>query len=652
MTRLVFVLFVALLGCRTTPTITSVLVSPSTASVASTGTQVLQVTVAGTGDFDSKVNWTTTLGTLSATTGASVTLTAPSVLSSTNITVTATSAVDSSKSGSAVVTVNPPPPSVSSVSVSAVSSTLASGGTTNLSAVVVGANNPNLGVTWSIQSGGGSLGNTTANPVGFTAPTVTTQSVVVVKATSVQDSTKSGTVNLTINPPPPTVTGVALAATKVVMRPSESTTISSVVSGTGAFNTGVTWTLEDSTVGSLSGNTASSVTYTAPTTGLGKVVQITATSVQDTTFKKTIFLGLYPKKDSIAAGGFHSLALKSDGTVLVWGNDGFGEQGNGSGDMMQTTPQPVVGVNNAVAIAAGSNHNIVLKTDGTLMAWGANQSGQLGDGTLTQRDTPIGINGISNIIAIAAGSSHSLALKSDGTVLAWGSNQSGATGLGIIGNTEQTTPITVSGASNIIALSSKGDHSLALKADGSVLAWGFNGFGQLGTGTTENLATPTALNLTGIVGISGGNLHSLALTSSGTVLSWGYAVDGALGRSGNSLVPGSVNLNDIVTVEAGSSFSTALKTDGSVLAWGQDNTHGQLGNDSSLINQPTPVAVANVSNIVSIAAGFFHSLALKSDGTLQSWGSDQQGQLGNDTNLTDQPTPVSVALGSSLIRLP
>jgi hypothetical protein len=336
MKKVIFVLLLLLLGCRTTPAVTSVSVTPSTASVASAGTQILQATVVGTGNFDSKVNWTTTLGTLSATTGSSVTLNAPSVSSSTSITVTATSAADSSKFGSAVVTVNPPPP--------------------------------------------------------------------------------------------PTITGVALDATKVALRLGESTTISSVVSGTGAFHAGVTWTLENP-VGSLSAATENNVVYTAPSSSPQGMVRVTATSLQNPTFKKTLYMSVNPVRNmTIAAGQEHSLALQSDGTLLAWGLDDFGQLGDDAVLDNKGLPMPVdtTLANNIVAIAAGSRHSLALKSDGTLLAWGRDTAGQLGIGGIpnsaSKQATPVVVTGANDIVAIAAGGSHSLALKSDGTLLAWGYN--------------------------------------------------------------------------------------------------------------------------------------------------------------------------------------------------------------------------------------
>ncbi len=184
----------------------------------------------------------------------------------------------------------------------------------------------------------------------------------------------------------------------------------------------------------------------------------------------------------VKAGGWHTLGLKSDGTVWAWGNNGSGRLGDGT-TTDRHTPVQVNGLSGVTAIAGGWHYTIAMKSDGTVWAWGYNDYGQLGDGTTTERHTPVQVSGLSGVVAIAGAQLHSLALKSDGTVWAWGENSAGQLGDGT--TTSRYTPVQVSGLSGVVAIAGGTSYSLALKSDGTVWAWGYNGNGQLGNGTTR-----------------------------------------------------------------------------------------------------------------------------------------------------------------------
>nr|WP_269456777.1 Ig-like domain-containing protein [Thermanaeromonas toyohensis] len=346
----------------------------------------------------------------------------------------------------------------------------------------------------------------------------------------------------------------------------------------------------------------------------------------------------------ISAGTYHSLALKSDGTVWAWGQNSYGQLGDGT-TTNRYTPVQVQGLSDVVAVAAGGGHSLALKSDGTVWAWGANNYGQLGDGTTANRYTPVQVQGLSGVVAIAAAlGSHSLALKSDGTVWAWGYNYYGQLGDGT--TTNRYTPVQVQGLSNVVAIAAGGSYSLALKSDGTVCAWGYNGQGQLGDGTTTNRYTPVQVqnqNLqSSVVAIATHGNHSLALKSDGTVWAWGANAYGQLGdgTTTNRLTPVQVwNLSGVVAIAGGGNHSLALKSDGTVWAWGY-NGAGQLG-DGTTISRYTPVQVQGLSGVVAVAGGSNHSLALKSDGTVWAWGQNGYGQLGDGTT-TNRTTPVQV----------
>ena len=234
---------------------------------------------------------------------------------------------------------------------------------------------------------------------------------------------------------------------------------------------------------------------------------------------------------AVAGGGYHSLALKSDSTVWVWGSNIYGQLGNGT-TTSSNVPLQVSSLTGVVAIAAGLNHSLALKKDSTVWAWGSNSWGQLGDGTTTDRDLPVQVAYLSGATAIAAGKEHSLALKNDSTVWTWGFNSYGQLGNGT-GITSSNIPVGVSSLTGVIAIAHGGSHhSLALKNDSTVWAWGRNNYGQLGNGTNTNSNVPVAVSsLTGVTAISKGEQHSLALKSNGTLWAWGNnSFSGALGN--------------------------------------------------------------------------------------------------------------------------
>jgi alpha-tubulin suppressor-like RCC1 family protein/sugar lactone lactonase YvrE len=261
---------------------------------------------------------------------------------------------------------------------------------------------------------------------------------------------------------------------------------------------------------------------------------------------------------AIAAGNEHTVALKSDGTVVAWGE-------NDSGAC--TVPADL---SNVTAISSGAWHTVALKSDGTVVGWGQNNSGECSPPA-----------GLSNVIAIAAGDLFTLAAKSDGTVVSWGAG-------------DNTVP---AGLTGVTAVAAGVMHKVALKSDGTVAAWGFCNpdYGQC--------AAPAGL--TGVTAIAAGPWHSVALKSDGTVVAWGSNL------YGESSVPS--DLSGVVSIAAGAMHTAALKSDGTVVTWGS-------------YYSGTGTAPAGVSDVVAIAAGYGHTVALKSDGTLVAWGYNGYGE--------------------------
>ncbi|MFN3532324.1 MAG: carboxypeptidase regulatory-like domain-containing protein [Candidatus Brocadia sp.] len=222
----------------------------------------------------------------------------------------------------------------------------------------------------------------------------------------------------------------------------------------------------------------------------------------------------------LAGGGHHSLALKPDGTVWAWGQNDFGQLGNGT-TSDSTIPVQVLSVpgktdnfSGATAITGGWSYSVALKSDSTVWAWGRNDFGQLGNGTTSDSTVPVQVSNLSGVLAIAGGGFHSLGLKSDGTVWAWGDNSYGQLGNGTTSNS--TVPVQVKNLSGIVVIAGGGFHSLGLKSDGTVWAWGRNDFGQLGDGTTKDSTIPVQVFIN--LSIETGNIAGVvqnAITGTG-----------------------------------------------------------------------------------------------------------------------------------------
>lgn len=271
------------------------------------------------------------------------------------------------------------------------------------------------------------------------------------------------------------------------------------------------------------------------------------------------------------------------------------------------------------SLGGGSQHTLVALNDGTVWAWGWNAYGQLGDGTQTDRHSPVSIAGLTNIVAVTGGginlsgwsqSSFSLGLRADGKVMAWGANDSGQLGIGTTVNS--LTPVLVTNLTNIIAVSGGGYHTLALKSDGTVRAWGYGAYGQLGSGGTTNCLAPvTVANLTNIISVGAGLAHSVALRSDGRVFVWGHNIYNELGDGTTTEQNTPVLLagvSNIVAIGVGGSYSAGLKADGTVWAWG-----GNLAGGNQ--NLAKPIALTGLSNVVEIAVGDGFANAIKNDGT-------------------------------------
>jgi alpha-tubulin suppressor-like RCC1 family protein len=283
---------------------------------------------------------------------------------------------------------------------------------------------------------------------------------------------------------------------------------------------------------------------------------------------------------AVAAGWNRAIALRSDGTVLQWSS----WWGSPSG-----SPAAVPGLGDVAAIASGGRHWLALRSDGTVWAWGANDHGQLGSNCTRQgSEVPVQVAGLAGVVGIAAGDDHSLAVRSNGTVWAWGKNSLGQVGDGT--RIDRTIPVLIPTILGAAAVAAGGDHSLALLRDGSVRAWGFKLRNELtDPPQIDSSVTPEIIRgLGGVTAIAAGGEHSLALRGDGTVWSWGENWGGQLGDGTFEdrldparimLYPDYWPLDGITSIAAGWGHSLAVKgdgrlwpgvayPDGTVFAWG------------------------------------------------------------------------------------
>lgn len=312
-----------------------------------------------------------------------------------------------------------------------------------------------------------------------------------------------------------------------------------------------------------------------------------------------------------ASGGReHVLALTDDGTVVTWGSDAFGQLGNGLPLGNQSSPITVDGLSGVVDVDDGHYHSLALKSDGTVWGWGQNSLGQLAQGNDSDRvPSPAQWGTVSNAVGIFGGRDMTYVLTDSGSVLC-----SGGRGLecGRATGSEITDPVTVNGLPDIVDIAGGRNHAVALADDGTVWTWGMNDFGQLGDDSKTDRATPQQVaGLSGVVDVGAGAEHSLAVTSGGHVYTWGrnFRAELGLGNTVDRDVPVEVpGLSGIVEVDAGRSHSFAITGDGRLWAWGWNEF--QQVNTSADDTIENPFQVSGVTDVVAAGGGQAYSFAL------------------------------------------
>ena len=348
----------------------------------------------------------------------------------------------------------------------------------------------------------------------------------------------------------------------------------------------------------------------------------------------------------VAARNF-TLVVKADGSVVGWGQDADGQAAR--------PPSPKRVINAPVAIdlpgkvlqvALGDTTQYALLEDGTVVSWGTNDEGQLGNGPAGASGelgvypkpsvTPVRVTGLSDVIQIAAGMKHAVALRKDGTVWAWGRRDNGEIGDGEPAGRPRRAigPTRVPGLEGITQIAADGSHTLALRSDGRVMAWGQNRYGELGSGTRDTAWTPVEVKgLDRVVAIAagggGGRGTSGAVRDDGSVWMWGMNMTrGALSpdeEGARLLVPAPVKgVTGARQLSIGTGHVAVLLADGTLRLWGFDG-YGQTGvgtsgtSDATGAYKTTPVT-PKIANVAAVYLGGYRSIAVRADGTLWIWG--------------------------------
>ena len=350
---------------------------------------------------------------------------------------------------------------------------------------------------------------------------------------------------------------------------------------------------------------------------------------------------------SASAGASHTMALKSDGTLWGWGLNNLSQLGNGSSFPNQSSPIQIGTLANWVNISAGNSHVLALKNDGTLWSWGYNGTGELGGNISTfSRNSPVQVGGDTNWSKISAGGGVSFALKTNGTIWGWGDNNQGAVGDNT--NVTRSSPVQIGTRNdwtNISEGNPAGLTGFATRSDGTLWAWGYAISHQLGIfhPASEIAKVMTQRKFTNL---SAGGSHSMAVSDDGTLWGWGQNINGQLGTGNTTSTTSSPvqigTLNNWSKVFSAYAYTTSIKTNGTLWAWGVNNNYGQLGLGDK-VSRSSPVQIGTLTNWSTIAVGNNHALALKTDGTIWSWGYNGNGELGQSiVTSINRSSPVQI----------
>jgi alpha-tubulin suppressor-like RCC1 family protein len=363
-----------------------------------------------------------------------------------------------------------------------------------------------------------------------------------------------------------------------------------------------------------------------------------------------VVVATLPAAVSVAAGQRHTCAAVGSGEVYCWGADDAGQLGDGGGHP-SATPAPVSGISNAVGVAAGEAFSCAVLADGTARCWGDDTSGQLGDGGDAKTGRlPAAVFALTGVRSIAAGWQHACALRDDETLWCWGANDAGQVGDGTRG-VPRPRPVQVQTMGAVTRVAAGLQHTCAATRAAGLFCWGDNGAGQLGTGDAGPALSPVPVRLvSNPIAVAAGASHTCAVRQGGATLCWGANVDGQLGEGSTSALPipaPVLSLPASADVVAGGSYACALDGHGAVFCWGDDH-FGQLGL-GRVVTRGKPAPVVGLTGATEIASGGDHTCAVVVTGdapaSVVCWGANEAGQLGDATTVDRaRPAPVKGAI--------
>ena len=510
-------------------------------------------------------------------------------------------------------------------------------------------------VVWSIVEQG-THGGTFLDGSVLTVSTLERHQRLTVRAALEVDPSIFGQVEVSVTPPTPVITRWELNAP--VNAPRGMTVIIPVIME-GIHNppTAASWTIL--TTGHHADTVISGGLLTISAAEPMSEITIRATSDHDpqTSGEATIGFSTLPARmGTVVPGGSHTVAIGSDGSLWAWGNNEFGQIGDGrSGEASNSRPVRIGTYSDWVDVSAGDRHVLAIRADGSLWAWGNNENGRTGLGTdAGNTSAPARVGTATGWEAVSAGVGHSLAIR-NGELWAWGNNANGRTGLGSdTGNTN--APARVGTDTDWVYVSAGVEHSMGIRedADGyrTLWVWGNGANGRLGSGNANSQSSPVQAGAaTDWAAVSAGNNHSMGVRTNGTLWATGSTNDGQLGggwgggqATANFLQVGSLTV--WASVAAGNRHTIATRTDGTLWATGSTD-NGQLGGGwgvgqvSASFMQVGGAGGATNWEVVRGSPTRTHNAVPRTDGTLWAWGTNVDGRLGDGTT-GERPTAVQI----------
>ena len=348
------------------------------------------------------------------------------------------------------------------------------------------------------------------------------------------------------------------------------------------------------------------------------------------------------------------------GSLWGWGRNANGSIGDGT-TTQRSKPVQVAGINWSSISSSPTYWNgssSAIKTDGTLWVWGLGDDGRIGDGTIVSKSSPVQITG-TNWKQSACGKLHTAAIKTDGTLWLWGRNARNQ--LGTSNSTNYSSPVQTTSATNDWKMVACGEYStMAIKTDGTLWGWGFNTYGGIGMGETNatlDKSTPTQVGSnTTWKQVALGAYHGGAVKTDGTLWMWGYnpsyyaAVGDGTGTDRFSPVQTAAGGTNWKQLSCGNNTSACIKTDGTLWTWGNGVYYGCLGDGASVVRNSPVQTISGGTNWRVVSCGNYHMAAIKTDGTLWTWGNNYYGDLGDGTILAQysgRSSPVQTAAGGT-----